>query len=269
MRLLPVESWADMFAPWKGKRIGYIRGEHGNVGDTLQEKAFWQLCKHFGQDVVWLGPVPEGREPWDWSLEDGKWDGQLHGNVDTLVCFGGGNMGLPGPSMRLRKRASRLGLPITILPNSWRAFEVVPNCIRYYMRESLSKCFAPTAVLMPDVGLGLDFDESIRATEPSIHLGVFLRNDKEALFADACTMNQGAAFGVIPKQAVDGYLQLAASYERIVTDALHFSIAGLMSGREVTLVPGRYHKNRGMYDCWLKDLGCHWAYDPRDVEGVS
>jgi hypothetical protein len=47
-------------------------------------------------------------------------------------------------------------------------------------------------------------------------------------------------------------------FEHIVTDRLHFAIAGLMTGRDVSLLPNGYHKNRSMYETWLEDLGCHW-----------
>jgi hypothetical protein len=33
-------------------------------------------------------------------------------------------------------------------------------------------------------------------------------------------------------------------------------------GCSVTLLPVAYHKNRAMYDEWLKPLGCKWADHP-------
>ena len=270
MRLMPLESWADMLAPLAGtgRRLGYVRGEFGNVGDTLQERAAFEMFQAFDLDVTWLGPVPDASQPWAWDRADGRWDGRVGDDIDELLLFGGGNMGVVGGSVHIRQKAVKTGLPITILPNSWRAAETVANCRRYYARESGSLQFRPDAVLMPDLGLGLEFDESLRARAPWRDLGVFLRHDKEARFSGAVISNQGAPFDQIDKRDVDGYLMLAASCRRIVTDALHFAIAGLMCGREVHLAPGQYHKNRSMFASWLQSLGCLWAEDPRDVEGV-
>jgi len=266
MRLLSLDHWTDLFAPMRGKRLGYVRGELGNVGDTLQERALFELVKLFGLDCTWLGPVAECREPWDWELEDGRWNGRTD-DVDALLLFGGGNMGIKGGSARIRARASRLGLPITILPNSWRAAETVPNCVRYTAREHGSQAYCPQAEVFPDLALSLDWNNDLANRPPRKPHGVFLRCDKEARFADALPgVNQGPPFGLVGKRDVSGYVALAARYRIIVTDALHFSICGLACGRKVYLLPGTYHKNRSMYESWLRDLGCHWAASPADVE---
>jgi hypothetical protein len=253
----------------RGKRLGYVRGEHGNTGDTLQERACFELFRLQGLNVVWLGPVAHGREPWDWEPGDGLWNGQLSAStpVDELLLFGGGNMGLPGGSARIRAAAARLGLPMTILPNSWRATENLSGQVRYCARERGSiERYCPKAELFPDMALSFDFPEDHGAARPRVPLGVFLRNDREAKFSgDAVPGNQGPPFGKVGKRDVAGYLVLAAAHGVIVTDALHFGIAGLAAGRKVYLVPGAYHKNRSMYDSWLRDLGCLWADSPAAV----
>lgn len=267
MRLLSADAYDSILGPLRGKRLGYVRGEHGNVGDTMQERAVYQLGRVYGLDLKWLGPVVPDREPWNWGLADGRWDGTLTVEVDELLLFGGGNMGLPGGSRCIRDKAAALGLPITLLPNSWRAPETVSGCVRAWARESESiRLFAPEASLGPDLGLGMAFGKGVRALRPEKELGMFLRTDPEGKFPGALPeVNQGPAFSFAHKRNVLGYLRLAASFERIVTDALHFAVAGLMAGREVWLVPGLYHKNLGMYNCWLKDLGCHWMDEPRIV----
>ena len=55
------------------------------------------------------------------------------------------------------------------------------------------------------------------------------------------------------------YILLAARYETIFTNRLHFAIAGLIAGRKVTLLPNSYFKNKSIWECWLKDLGCLWS----------
>lgn len=44
-----------------------------------------------------------------------------------------------------------------------------------------------------------------------------------------------------------------------MTDRLHFAIAGLHAGRDVTLLANDYHKNKSMHETWLADLGCRFA----------
>ena len=269
MRLLALDYWTDLFAALRGKRLGYVRGELGNVGDTLQERALYELVQHFGLDCTWLGPVVEGREPWDWELEDGRWDGTLRTEVDELLCFGGGNMGIKGGSRRIRAKAARLGLPITILPNSWRASESVPHCVRYCAREHGSLLFRSDADVFPDLALSLDWNNDVANLRPRKPIGVFLRRDKEARFADALPgVNQGPPFALVGKRDVSGYVALAARYQIIVTDALHFSICGIACDRKVYLLPGTYHKNRSMYESWLRDLGCWWAASPDEIVEV-
>lgn len=270
MRMLNLDQWAELFEPFEGKRLGYVRGEFGNVGDTLQERALFELTQHFGLDCTWLGPVAEGREPWNWELDDGRWNGRLRADVDELLLFGGGNMGIKGGSARIRVKAAKLGLPITILPNSWRAPETVPNCVRYCARERGSHLFCADADVFPDLALSLDWDDDTINLPPRKPLGVFLRRDKEARFADAVPEhNQGPPFDLVGKRDVGGYVALAARYRVIVTDALHFSVCGLACGRKVYLVPGTYHKNRSMYEAWLRDLGCHWAASPDEIEELQ
>jgi hypothetical protein len=270
MRLYDLSNWDELFRPLVGKRLGYVRGELGNVGDTLQELALYRLVQHYGLDCVWLGPVAGGREPWDWELADGRWDGTLTADVGELLLFGGGNMGIRGGSRRIREKASRLGLPITILPNSWRAIEDVPNCVRYSAREWGSLRFCPRADVFPDLALSLDFSELLPGAAPTERLGVFLRTDQEARFAGALPgINQGPPFGLVGKRDVTGYARLAERYETLVTDALHFAICGLAAGREVYLLPGQYHKNRSMFEAWLAAVGCRWAESPESLDWRS
>lgn len=256
MRMLPLSAFDGLFQPMLGLRLGYVRGEFGNVGDTLQELALFRFVEHYGLDVAWLGPVAAGREPWDWELIDGRWDGRTPAGLDGLLMFGGGNMGISGGSARIRAKAARSGLPMILLPNSWRAEERLPGAVRYCAREQESiRRFIPEAELWPDLALGFDFPEAPAAVEPC---GVFMRSDREGQFPDA-RGNRGAPFEHVGKRDVLGYYKLAARFERIYTDALHFAICGLAAGREVTLLPGRYHKSWGMFESWLRGLGCRWC----------
>ena len=75
-------------------------------------------------------------------------------------------------------------------------------------------------------------------------------------------------FGGFPAAFFAGYgavWPLAADHRRIVTDRLHFAVAGLHAGRDVTLVANAYHKNRSMHETWLAGLGCRFADDSRQA----
>lgn len=233
--LLGPEAFRHVFEPLAGLRVGYIR-PHGNVGDRLIELAMSQLLAEYGigWTVVDPGkPCPPG--------------------LDVLVFGGGGNMGsVYADSHALRTRALALGPPLVILPQSFtdredRAFE------RVYVRERASLAFREDGILAPDLALGLAWP---RPAPPTRRLGVFLRRDGERTSRRRPWWFQDPVRRC--REPAD-YLALAARYERIVTDRLHFAIAGLHAGRDVTLLANGYHKNRSMHETWLAGLGCRFA----------
>lgn len=235
-RLLGPAAFADVCTPLVGSRVGYVRPV-GNVGDDLIELAMTQLFAAYG--IRWRQVTAE---------ELGR-----HGaDVDVLVFGGGGNMGERyRGNYDLRGRALATGLPLVILPQSFtspedRGFE------RVYVRERSSLRFHPGGILAPDLALGLAWPEP---AGPDRDLGVFLRRDQERggrkplFFRDPVRMARTPA----------AYLALAARHRRIVTDRLHFAVAGLHAGRDVTLVANDYHKNRSMHETWLAEFGCRFA----------
>ena len=61
------------------------------------------------------------------------------------------------------------------------------------------------------------------------------------------------------------YVSLAARYQHVITDRLHFAIGALLAGREATLLANSYPKNRSIYDAWLANIGCKWLDDPSEA----
>ncbi|MGJ8677691.1 MAG: polysaccharide pyruvyl transferase family protein [Akkermansiaceae bacterium] len=53
----------------------------------------------------------------------------------------------------------------------------------------------------------------------------------------------------------DDFCKLIRSSKAIVTDRLHIGILGSMLGKEVHLIPGSYHKMKGVYEFSLKEKG--------------
>jgi len=231
-RLLPIEAFQDVLRPLVGQRVGLFTSR-GNVGDALILLATLQLFNEFGirWQMVDFAKVPD---------------------VDQLVFGGGGSMGtLYRGNWELRARALALGIPLTVLPQSFNSREDRPFA-RVYVRERGSLRFCEHGLLAPDLALGLDYETRIPATRD---LGVFLRKDCERRVPRPWLARDPARICRVPED----YLRLAAKYRRIITDRLHFAISALIVGRDTTLLPNSYHKNQSMYETWLKDLGCRFA----------
>jgi hypothetical protein len=234
MRLLPLDAFAPVCAPLLGKKVGYVT-PFGNVGDRLIEAAMCQLFAEFG--VRW-----EHFDPADKPADA----------LDLLVFGGGGNMGtLYENNWRLRGQMQKHGLPIVILPQSFtspegRDYDTV------FVRETTSLSLCPGGILAPDLALGFDASP---APAPRRRLGVFIRKDQERRVARPWLTSDPAKWCRTPPE----YLRLAATYEQIVTDRLHFAICGLIAGRSTTLLANSYHKNEAMHRTWLAGLGCHFA----------
>jgi hypothetical protein len=177
------------------------------------------------------------------------------GDAEELVIAGGGNMGaFYGACAAIRRKALATGKPVTVLPQSYTGPEVLPYH-RVFVRERASLTHCPHALLAPDLALGLDWETS---TSPTHEVGVWLRLDAEACFPNVPSRGDP----ILHCRTWQEYLGLAANHARVVTDRLHFAIAALLCRRAVTLLPNRYHKNRAMYETWLRDLGCSWADEP-------
>ena len=230
--LLGPDAFSHVMRPLVGRRVGYVRPA-GHVGDALIELAMTQLFAEFG--IRW--------QPLD--LDDPA-------EVDTIVFGGGGSMGRrSAQNHALRTQSLALGLPVVILPQSFTDREDRPFA-SVFVREQASLGLRPDGILAPDLALGLACPD----VGPSVQdLGILMRRDHERTGRLLQLARDPAALCDTPAEA----LALAARYRRIITDRLHFAIAGLHAGRDVTLLPNNYHKNRSMHETWLADLGCHFA----------
>jgi len=235
--LLSSPHCLPVVSPLVGKNIGYVRMP-GNVGGKLIELATLQLFVKYGVQYY---------------LEDFSSPKCV---ADELVIAGGGNMGTLYPLCRQQRvRALLTGKKVTVLPQSFVSEESYPYH-RVFVREVGSWKFCPDAILAPD--LALAFECEINAPNPQNETGLWLRSDVEGKFPDYPCNGDPAK----ECNSVADYLHLASRFSHIITDRLHFAICGLISNREVTLLPNRYHKNRAMYDTWLQALGCKWDYTP-------
>jgi len=180
------------------------------------------------------------------------YDFDRRGSADVLVFGGGGSMGTRSePNYALRTQALASGLPVVILPQSFTDRED-RRFARVFVRERASLDLRADGILAPDLMLGLEWPE---ARSPVQDLGILMRRDHERTGRRLQLSRDPATLCRTPAES----LALAARYRRIITDRLHFAIAGLHAGREVTLLPNNYHKNRSMHETWLAELGCRFA----------
>lgn len=179
---------------------------------------------------------------------------RLDDDVDAIVIGGGGSLGSTYRwNFELRRRALHLGVPLTVLPQTVvDRNEDLSQFERVYAREETSAAMDPCMALYPDLALGLTWE---LAPSPRPGTGVYLRRDWERLLPET---NASMGDPVELCRTVADYIALAGGYQHLVTDRLHFAIAGLMHGVDVTLLPCVYFKNRAMYDSWLSTLGCRW-----------
>lgn len=238
---LPLETWAEVFESFRGRRVALVRMPNGNVGDVMLEVAALKLFEHFGATARLVTDPAAETDP-----------------DEPLCVAAGGNMG-GHLNQAAAEARSRLGETVTVLPQTWERPEVVPASWTLWVRERTSLEHEPRARLAPDLALCLEpADLGVDVLPEGQGLGVWLRRDGEALWADRPATTDPATVCATPGE----YLELAARYAEIVTDRLHFAIAGMIAGRRVTLVAGAYHKNRSVWEHSLQALGCGWADDP-------
>jgi polysaccharide pyruvyl transferase len=247
MQLLPFSAFAKIFEPLRGRRIGYARTP-GNVGDGLIEAAAFQMLRHFGIDFVVTSPSSSQK-------------------IDEWLLPGGGSMGsFYAINEERRKLVLADGHPVSVLPQSFMGPEAF-GYARVFVRERASLELRPDACLAPDLALGLNIPWSWKLAlgldhgwkrKAALGEGLWLRKDEEAIFPQAGSLGDPAERCSTPFR----YLRLAALHTHVITDRLHFAIAALLCGRKATLLPNSYHKNRSMYETWLRELGCEWRDAP-------
>ena len=222
MPLIPASEYKNIFDPLSGKKVGFVALD-GNVGDRLADLAAEKLLIHFGIDYYF---VPEQQLT----------DGSAQKEYDELLIAGGGNMGTLYPvCYETRSRALETGLPVTVLPQSFtNDQEDLSSYRQVYVREKASYDLVKdngNVTLAPELALGLP-DPYVM--QPQLFdFGLFLREDIESVYDDrALSITDPVTNNLTPMR----YLSIASMFKEIMTDRLHFAIAGLIMGRKVTLL---------------------------------
>lgn len=240
MRLLSLDYFAQIFEPYSQQTVGLVDGV-GNVGDLLLQQATRQLLVEF--DVKWRTLNPFADMPQDYGIK-------------TVLLFAGGSMGGFRPCRIIRQQALLWNVQCVVLPQSFLSPEE-GEFAKVFVRETESLKHSPNGILVPDLALGYDFPQ---VGSPTQGTGLFLREKGLSIFPDAVKTDP-AGFCDTPQE----YVNFAAQFAHIITDRLHLAISALGVGRQVTLLPVGYHKNRSMWETWLKQLGCRWSRSIEDV----
>lgn len=249
MSLVSPTVYTPLFEPLRHARVGFV-SMRGNAGDHMIDDAARQLFRYFGINYRDLSPSDLAAST-------------LPPEVDEIVVSGGGNLGrFYGEPYGLRQAALSHGLPVTVFPQS--VISVDEDLSPYktvYAREHISQSLHPGLRLTPDLALALTIPGDLPA--PECGNGLFLRRDVEARFrGHADSLPDPVATCPSPHS----YIRLAARFEHVISDRLHFCIAALLAGRRATLLPNSYHKNEAMFSSWLEELGCEWSDTPPRID---
>ena len=241
--IVDISLYEKIFCEYKGLVVG-VASLMGNTGDQLIQQSTYALLDFFGIDYriiefkYTFKPCPQVRIVTD-----------IH-DIDEILISGGGNIGSHHyiyPFLS-RQQLAKLNKPVTVLPQSFIGFsEDISHYKKVYVREHMSLKYDDSLELAPDLALGYlppVFDDGVEFEE-----GLFLREDSESLFnGHQHSMGDPAELST----TLLDYFMLASKFYHIITDRLHFCIAGILLGREVTLLPNSYFKNKAVYNSWLK-----------------
>ncbi len=111
-----------------------------------------------------------------------------------------------------------------------------------------------------DTALNLQFSDFDLPPIKKTNFGYFIREDKEGISFDPCLKAFFLDPGIVAKD-FNLWVQLHYSAKKIVTNRLHSSIIGTILGKNVTLLPGGFHKNRSVWEYSLKDRNVLWSED--------
>lgn len=223
--LLPLSSWDMVFDEWRGKNA-YLVPVIGNAGDALINAATRQLFRYYNIKEVTLN--------------------------EAEVAFYPGGASVAGRyPFREITGFDKLSIPKVILPQSLeRADPYLDAADVVWLRDHTSVAMYPRARYAPDLALAY---RTALNTPDGDGVDIAFRADAEA--------SPGIVGGRDPASVSPNhyaYLVEASKAKEIHTNRLHYAIAGLILGKDVTLYPNDYHKNRSVWEAELAALGCKW-----------
>jgi exopolysaccharide biosynthesis predicted pyruvyltransferase EpsI len=233
-------AYVDLINEVRGYTV-LLHKPYGNIGDALLIEATKQMfSRHF---VKYYECDPKNYAQ---ILNE-------HSDINMIVYGPGGNVSgryNTGETVtQLFALAKRKKIRYVCFPQSVENW--TPELLLFdkiYVRDKTSLKIASfagaCASLCPDIGLNF----RIRFLIPSFteDHGFFPRQDAEKLEWRKEYNDPTEGVGTVKE-----YILKAAKYRRITTDRLHFAIAGILVGRDVTLVRNDYHKNESIWNSYL------------------
>lgn len=245
--LLPLTAFTPIFEPMRRAHIGLVEYDGlGNAGDRLREEATKQLLQAFDIQYECL----HAEELLEWR------------DLEYIVIGGGGSYGVPRPygqiQYAIRNRAMTVGrrnnIPLVLLPVSAMGTEAgTQHYHRMFVRDKKSLDYIDVGILAPDLILG--YTHPVPINDAIYPVLLAFSRDPESLYSG--TPNSSSPKNETTDPGV--YLQFINKYKEIHTDSVSTAMCALIGGRDVTLYPTERHKQRSVWETYLRFLGCKWS----------
>jgi len=109
-----------------------------------------------------------------------------------------------------------------------------------------------------DTAINLCADDILKDVPKGKHVFYAIRDDKEQFNFEKLNLLSFWIDPVKQCKTFEDWVSIHANSEKIVTNRLHSSILGLILGKNTTLLPNSYHKNRSVWEHSLKNRGVLW-----------
>jgi exopolysaccharide biosynthesis predicted pyruvyltransferase EpsI len=233
--------YEEIFMSYAGTNVGYLR-MYGNVGDHLIEMATFELFKKYNinativnKDDITKIDLPENLK------------------LKTVFIAGGGNLGKTYiENYNLRSNLlNKFSLETIVLPQSLTDSQDDNKYSKVWLRDPISfNSYPNTKSLSHDLAFAVDLT-AFKELKPNCKNGFLLREDREKLIDNRKMINLNDPVYLV--KDLTSYIKLASTFERIITDRLHFAIIALKLNRKVVLLANSYHKNESVYNHSIKN----------------
>lgn len=241
--MLDLFRWQPILDAIAGRRCCYVANTTtGNWGDRLIDLGTTRFLSAAGVHFA--------------RVEESHVSFTRRDDYDVVLLFGSGSFGsrCSDVAMRRRRIMDHFRLPAILLPSSaWDCWEPFGESDHVFVRDHVSYLICRDAYRQLGVVPDLAEAAAIAVTTPVAECGILLRCDSAGLYPDSAVLDPVTA------ESLASYLATIAAFRRVFTDRLHVAIAAVVMGREVAVVPCRWHKIRGYYETW-------WSTDDAGVQ---
>ena len=237
----------------KGKDVAWCQVP-GNHGDHFIDRVAGRMLENNASSFTTFRSEPS---EFLYSAED-----VLKSEPEVVLWMGNGNLGgnlysnIHQKFVEVCEVAEVSSVEVVVSPCTANSEFEVGDHVTVFAREHTTAEMLGCE-FVPDLALDYDRYSVYSFSKSSRGSGLFLRTDAEIEVRHVSNIGDPAKIA----ESLDEYIGLASKYKKIVTNRLHFAIISLGLGKDVTLLPGSYHKNRSVYEASLEELGCQWSSD--------